>query len=108
VLYVNPSLYEGFGMTAVEAVIKKIPTLLSGIPVHREVTMGKATYYDDLQNPDALAEAILGCLRNPPSEQELEIAREMLIDTYDYRNIANQYHNLFVDLIRDEKNDISD
>ena len=31
-LYVNPSLYEGFGMTAVEAMIKCVPTLLSDIP----------------------------------------------------------------------------
>lgn len=28
-LYVNPSVYEGFGMTAVEAIIKQVPTLVS-------------------------------------------------------------------------------
>ena len=28
-LYVNPTLYEGFGMTAVEAIILGVPTLVS-------------------------------------------------------------------------------
>ena len=102
-LYVNPSLYEGFGMTAVEAIIKKVPTLLSGIPVHREVTMGLATYYDDLQNPRALADAIMGCLANVPTESELESASNTLINAYDYVNISKKYYDMFVDMRRQAK-----
>ena len=94
-LYVNPSLFEGFGMTAVEAMMKKIPALVSDIPVNREVTFGFARYYDDLQNPEALAKAIMDCLDAPPDEKTLEQASEKLRYAFHYRKIAEEYHSFF-------------
>lgn len=93
-LYVNPSLFEGFGMTAVEAMLKQVPTLLSEIPANREVSLGLACYYDDIQNPEALAAAILNCLKNPPTEENLRNVDEAMRLQYDYTVIAKQYHNL--------------
>ena len=98
-LYVNPSLFEGFGMTAVEAMIKKIPALVSDIPVNREVTFGFAQYYDDLQNPEALAKAIMDCLDDPPTEKALEQTSEKLRYTFHYRKIAEEYHSFFLSCI---------
>lgn len=94
-LYVNPSLNEGFGMTAVEALMMKVPTLLSDIPTNREVTQNLCRYYEPLQDPNALAEAIENCLSNPPTEKELEHCRLAMIQAYDYRGIAKSYHELF-------------
>ena len=94
-LYVNPSLFEGFGMTAVEAMMKKIPALVSDIPVNREVTFGFARYYDDLQNPEGLAKAIMDCLDAPPDEKTLEQASEKLRYAFHYRKIAEEYHSFF-------------
>ena len=95
-LYVNPSLNEGFGMTAVEALMLKVPTLLSDIPTNREVTQNLCRYYMPLQDPNALAKAIENCLSNPPTEQELDYRRQMMIQAYDYRVIAKDYHELFL------------
>ena len=59
---VMPSLYEGFGLPAVEAMQMGIPVLCSDIPVLREVTGGYAEYVD-ATDTDALAQA----LREVPS-----------------------------------------
>ena len=99
ILYVNPSMYEGFGMTAVEAIIKKVPTLLSKIPAHYEVTKGLASYYEPIDDYQALASAILKCLDNRPTPSYLEKAKQRMIEEYDYLNIAKQYYTFFLNII---------
>ena len=94
-LYVNPTLYEGFGMTAVEAMIKKVPTLVSNIPAHYEVTKGMASYYEPVESSKALAEKILWCLSNKPSEDQLEYFSQEMISEYDYLNISEKYYEFF-------------
>ena len=43
---VAPSLYEGFGITSLEAMTGSIPVLVSNIPPHREVSENAALYFD--------------------------------------------------------------
>lgn len=94
-LYVNPTLFEGFGMTAVEAIINEIPTLLSNIPVNVEVTKGLCEYYGPADDEKILAKRILECLAQKYDEGELERMSAMMIDEYNYVNVANQYLELF-------------
>lgn len=54
---VLPSLYEGFGLPAVEAMQLDVPVVCSDIPVLREVTGGHATYVDATR-VDTLAAAL--------------------------------------------------
>src|SRR5262249_52377822 len=49
-LFVLPSLFEGFGMPAVEALAMGAPTLVSDLPVLREVTLNAAHYIADPLN----------------------------------------------------------
>lgn len=102
-LYVNPSLNEGFGMTAVEALMLRVPTLLSDIPTNREVTQELCRYYQPLQDPQALADAILECLNNRPDDSELEQKRQAMIQAYDYHVIAKEYHEFFMNLLPQNK-----
>ena len=90
-LYVNPTLYEGFGMTAVEAIIRRVPTLLSGIPTNREITRGLCRYYEPPEDADALAQALLDCLEHPPGAEERARASRILYEAYDYRGISREY-----------------
>lgn len=46
VLVVNPSLSEGFGLTAVEAAACGAAVVLSDLPAHRETLGGAAVYFD--------------------------------------------------------------
>jgi glycosyltransferase involved in cell wall biosynthesis len=51
-LFVFPSLYEGFGIPIIEAMSQGTPTLVSDIPVHKEVAQIAAIYFD----PQSLAD----------------------------------------------------
>lgn len=102
-LYVNPTLFEGFGMPAVEAMIYGAPTLLSGIPANREVTKGRAGYYEPPEDDNALADAMLQALSNPVSEKKLKENAETMLEAYHYQKIATEYYKLFLDMVEKEK-----
>jgi glycosyltransferase involved in cell wall biosynthesis len=53
--FILPSLFEGFGMPAVESMALGVPTIVSDIPVFREVTLGKAHYLPEPRNVDSVA-----------------------------------------------------
>jgi alpha-1,2-rhamnosyltransferase len=57
-----PSYAEGFGLPIVEAALRGRPVICSDIPVFREVGRNGAIYFR-ANDPDALAEAILGFLK---------------------------------------------
>ncbi len=94
-LYVNPSLYEGFGMTSVEAVLLGVPTLLSNLPVNREVTQDLCYYFDNYKNADLLASQILNILKAPININELKENQKKLANRYDYKRISALYWKLF-------------
>jgi glycosyltransferase involved in cell wall biosynthesis len=56
--FVLPSLFEGFGMPAVEAMALGVPTIVSDIPVFREVTLDLAHYLPEPRNVDSVTETI--------------------------------------------------
>lgn len=94
-LYVNPTLFEGFGMTAVEAIISEIPTLISDIPANVEVTKGMCEYYGPPDDERKLAEKIEECLNKNYEKKELEYKSQVMIDEYNYLNISRQYLEFF-------------
>jgi glycosyltransferase involved in cell wall biosynthesis len=53
--YVMPSLYEGFGIAAAEAMASGLPMLLSDLPVLRELSHGNALFFDPHQPPSFAA-----------------------------------------------------
>lgn len=57
-LFVLPSLYEGFGMPAIEALGLGVPTLVSNAYSLPEVTLGYAGLVDDMLDPQAWASAM--------------------------------------------------
>lgn len=99
-LYVNPSLFEGFGMTAVESMILKVPTLLSDVSANREVTHGMCCYYSPANDEKELGKAILSCLNTTYAQEKLDEISETMSAIYDYRMIANDYMNLFDEMLR--------
>lgn len=75
-LFVLPSLYEGFGMPAVEALGLGVPTLVSNAFALPEVTLGYAGLIDRPRDADAWASAIEAMIAEgarPTAEQVAHI-----------------------------------
>lgn len=93
-LFVTTSLYEGFGMTPVEAMGYGCPTLSSKDTSLYEVTKGLAEYYEPTQNEQALADKILNILRDRIII-ETEKNKKIIRQEYDYRIISQKYYAFF-------------
>jgi glycosyltransferase involved in cell wall biosynthesis len=94
-LYVAPTLFEGFGMVSVEAMISGVPTLVSEIPTNYEVTQGLCDYYEPAESPQALANKMLICLRRELDETYLLNSAKFLYDMYNYIHISEEYYKFF-------------
>ncbi len=89
---VYPSLYEPFGIVALEAMVAKVPTVVSDVGGLREVVdhgvTGLTTWAD---NPDSLAWGILQILRNPYTAKMMaENAYRKVMDVFNWGRIAEQ------------------
>lgn len=85
-LFVLPSLYEGFGMPAIEALGLGVPTIVSNTYALPEVTLGYAGLIDDPLDAAAWAAAIKAAIASgirPNSQQIAHVRR-----TYDPAAIA--------------------
>ncbi|KQN24416.1 hypothetical protein ASF00_16405 [Sphingomonas sp. Leaf34] len=87
-LFVLPSLYEGFGMPAVESLGLGIPTLVSNAYALPEVTLGHAGVIDQPRDPAVWADAIEAALAsgNRPSSAAIAEIRA----TYEPATVARK------------------
>lgn len=77
-LVMFPSLYEGFGLPAVEALWAGTPLVCSDIPVLHEVA-GEAALYAPVDRPDLLAEAAANLLVDAPlREHKIRLGRRQV------------------------------
>lgn len=90
-LFVYPSRYDGFGLPPLEAAIRKIPVVMSNIPVLYEITRGKGLYFDVktgakdlLQTLESINDDVLG----RTTEELYNVARE-----YTWEAFANNFIN---------------
>lgn len=95
-LYINPSIFEGFGMTSVESIFYGAPTLLSDLAINREVTQGLCAYYDDIKNPKALAAAMENSINEPYDKEVYLNKTKMLLQKYNLKEISKQYLDVLV------------
>ncbi len=102
-LYVNPSIFEGFGMTAVEAMILRIPTLVANVTASPETTMGLCHYYDDPYDWEKLGECMVGILQAERDEEQLRRISEIVRAQYDYKKIAREHYDFFVEVINKKR-----
>lgn len=63
--FLFPSIFEGFGMPPVEAMILGVPVITTKETCLEEVTMGKATYVDDPFSVDEWIRKMLDCKARP-------------------------------------------
>jgi glycosyltransferase involved in cell wall biosynthesis len=90
-LFVLPSLFEGFGMPAVEALALGAATLVSDLPVLREVTLQRANYIRDPLDEHALADQIEHILQQGGAARPDLDLRRQIEDSFAPSTIARKY-----------------
>lgn len=98
-LFVNPSTFEGFGRTPVDAAICNIPVISSKATSLYEATQGLVNYYENPIDEIELSQKILYVLNNPPQTNDLTYISDKLQQTYNPKAIAEKYINVFNELI---------
>ncbi|MCK5811335.1 MAG: glycosyltransferase [Clostridiales bacterium] len=93
--YITPSIYEGFGMTAVEAMLYKVPVISSKQEALVEVTFNKATYYEPYNDAKALAKEILKLIKCYPDEVYLNNLKAQATKIFHFEKIAIEYLKFF-------------
>lgn len=83
---VFPSLMEGFGLPALEALAHNCPVIVSHIPVFHEI-LGDVPKYFDPHDEKALAE----CLKHPPVRSKLfQEKAAKLVQKYSWQKMAKE------------------
>ncbi len=85
--FVFPSLYEGFGLPAIEAMICGCPVVAADIPALREVC-GDAALFCDPTDPDDIASAVCRVIDEPATRATLIAKMPDHITRYTWREAA--------------------
>ena len=100
-LYVQPSIYEGFGLTVTEAMAAKVPVLVSENQGPLEIIdNGKYGYFFKDQDADDCAAKIKIFLTRQNETAQIEKAYQRVLRLYNVKATANTYlekYNEFID-----------
>ena len=103
-LFVSPTMFEGFGMTPLEAMLFEKKVLVSDIPVMRESTLGLAEYFGDIENESVLAKRILEVLEMEYPDGRLSAIKGRILEEYNPCVIAYKIHSCLTELVEADEN----
>lgn len=97
-IYILPSLAEGLSLAMLEAMVARLPVLVTRVQGSTDViTSGKNGVLVPPANPEALTSALLALLVQPETWIPLgQAARQTVLETYTIDKISRQYEQLFL------------
>lgn len=91
-MFIQPSLFEGFGLTVAEAIAAKLPVLVSDIEGPMEIIgNGKYGMYFKTGDAEDLAEKLKAILQGRYDYSLVDKAYQYVCQEYDVRNTARRY-----------------
>lgn len=97
-LLLMPSLYEGFGIPALEAMSYDLPVIVSDIPVLREVTQDAALHVP-VGQPELLAQAMARLNKDESLRRGLIDKGKTRLDAYSWRESAKTTLDALLSLV---------
>ncbi len=104
VALVHPSLYEGFGLTPLEAMRLGAPVIAARAPGIVE-TCGDAARYADPHDPDAFAAAMTEVSREPAVREELQRRGRERVSGFSWATCARRHIDAYSLALRNEDRD---
>ena len=89
IIFLYPSLYEGFGIPPLEAMSLGCPVILSDIPVFKEI-FGDAACYVNPNSSESIRDGILAVLNNESYRKELIIKGFEKAKKYSWKSSAEK------------------
>ena len=100
-LFIQPSRYEGFGLTVAEAIAAKNPVLVSNIEGPLEIIDGgRLGMSFENENVSDCAEKIKQFILNGRNNEQVEAAYEYVKNNYDVSVTARKYLDIYNTLIK--------
>ncbi|MES1179893.1 MAG: glycosyltransferase family 4 protein, partial [Hyphomicrobium sp.] len=96
-MLVSPSVWETFGLAAVEAAMAGVPIVAADLPVLREVLSAGGSspvVFVDAEKPGALAEAIEAQRQKTRESAEIQSFRDAIKDKYSQGRMLSSYDAL--------------
>lgn len=95
---VHPSLYEGFGLTVLEAMASGTPVIVSNSASLPEVA-GEAACYVDPQSDDSLAKALMNFEENPRLRENLAAKGKEQARKFTWAKAAEETINVYKEVL---------
>lgn len=96
-VFIWPSLYEGFGIPIHEAFSHGTPVIASDIPVHRE-TAGDGAVYFNPRDPDDLEKKLSGIIQDGAMRHELILKGGQQLERYGENYSPEELWKIFLQL----------
>lgn len=93
-LFILPSIYEGFGLTALEAIAMKCPVLSSDSSCLREVLGSGAEYFENNNQID-LQEKLINLIQNNELKEKIKKSANIWIEKYSWKKTAQNVLSVY-------------
>ncbi|MCS7226321.1 MAG: glycosyltransferase family 4 protein [Gloeomargarita sp. SKYB31] len=97
--FIYPSLYEGFGLPPLEAMLNDCPVVVSNRGAIPEI-VGPAGEYFDPDDPDAIAKAIIRAIFDQTRRTELIAAGRQRVAQFSWRRCAEQTRDVYQQVLK--------
>jgi len=98
-IFTTISFYEGFGFPPLEAIGRKIPVLLSGIDIFKEICGDSALYCNphDIKN---ISDNMLKLIGDKALQTELKLKGEQRIKKFDWSKTTKNIYDIYLDVLK--------